>query len=131
MGADLRMGLDPRDAHADVGMILGDGTIEDNPIWPWKQRDRTCLWLDFIDPHFDEFNITTGDPQKATNVIRIELDNISIVQTTQNNVVTLSADETTVRNISTRTTVANIDDTIVQSGRRRSNLIILDSGSES
>jgi hypothetical protein len=72
MSEDLRMGLDPRDCRLDVGMILGDSSIPDNVNWPLEDRDKTCVWLDFVDSHFNPAN-NSGAGNAESNVINTSL----------------------------------------------------------
>jgi hypothetical protein len=72
MSEDLRRGLDPRDCRLDVGMILGDSSVPDNVNWPLKDRDKTCVWLDFVDTHFNP--IYNSSPSATeSNVINTNL----------------------------------------------------------
>lgn len=47
------MGLDPRSSQTDIAFILCDENIPDDVTWPEADRDKTGVWLDFIDPQFD------------------------------------------------------------------------------
>lgn len=47
------MGIDARDCRVDVGFLLGDATIPDDVSWPDDLRDKSCVWLDFIDNQFN------------------------------------------------------------------------------
>jgi|PlaIllAssembly_1097288.scaffolds.fasta_scaffold104505_4 hypothetical protein len=78
MGSDLRMGLDPRDCRCDAAMVLGDGTIGDDIYWRIQDRDKTCVWLDFIDGHFDSLinsEVPASEIKKAS--VNVELAEIS------------------------------------------------------
>jgi hypothetical protein len=78
MGSDLRMGLDPRDCRCDAAMILGDGEIPDDIYWKQKDRDKTCVWLDFVDTHFSSLvdsEIVGLSVKKAS--VNVEMANIS------------------------------------------------------
>jgi hypothetical protein len=47
------MGLDARDCRVSLGFRLGDdNAIPDDVHWDWSLRDKTCVWLDFIDNGF-------------------------------------------------------------------------------
>lgn len=47
------MGLDPRDCRLDIAFILCDSSIPDNVSWDESLRDKSGVWLDFIDFQFD------------------------------------------------------------------------------
>jgi len=53
-----RRGLDNRDCRLDVGFCLGDDSIPDDLSWDLRDRDKTAVWLEFIDIQFDECNIS-------------------------------------------------------------------------
>lgn len=53
-----RRGLDNRDCRLDVGFCLGDDSIPDDISWDKRDRDKTAVWLEFIDIQFDECNIS-------------------------------------------------------------------------
>ena len=53
-----RRGLDNRDCRLDVGFCLGDDSVPDDISWDKRYRDRTAVWLEFIDIQFDECNIS-------------------------------------------------------------------------
>ncbi len=47
------MGLDPRDCRLDIAFILCDSSIPDSVSWDESLRDKSGVWLDFIDFQFD------------------------------------------------------------------------------
>lgn len=55
------MGLDQRDCRCDAAMILGDGGLPDNVNWKVKDRDKTCVWLDFIDAQFNPIDSSAAN----------------------------------------------------------------------
>jgi hypothetical protein len=78
MGSDLRMGLDQRDCRLDAAMILGDEEIPDNVSWKMKDRDKTCVWLDFIDSQFNPIDNTSEKVANNTTVTtNVEFEKVS------------------------------------------------------
>lgn len=47
------MGLDARDCRLDIAFVLCDANIPDDVDWDWSLRDKSGVWLDFIDEQFD------------------------------------------------------------------------------
>jgi hypothetical protein len=58
MFSNFRRGLDSRDSRLDTGFALGDDSIPDDVSWDLRDRDKTCVWLEFIDIQFDECVVT-------------------------------------------------------------------------
>jgi hypothetical protein len=124
MGEDLRMGLDPRDCRLDAAMILGDESIPDNITWKLRDRDKTCVWLDFIDSQFNPIDNTAADVANNTTVTtNVEFERVSAQRKMSTNAETEKSfnDETTVNEISTRVTdskVCTVSTTTAQSTNR-------------
>lgn len=74
------MGLDPRDSRLDVGFLLGDSDIPDDVDWDWSLRDKTAVWLDFIDSQFnpcvvDDY-ITCNNVNESSAIPVLASDNV-------------------------------------------------------
>ena len=46
------MGLDARDCRLDIAFGLCDRMVPDNVTWDWSIRDKSGVWLDFVDAQF-------------------------------------------------------------------------------
>lgn len=60
--------VDRRDSRVTVGMLLGDASIPDSVSWPIELRDRTCVWLEYIDASFSKCQVNTVTPRNTTTV---------------------------------------------------------------
>lgn len=71
------MGLDLRDCRLDVAFVLCDGFIPDDVSWAESLRDKSGVWLDFIDFQFDPCDYLTYDTcSDLTEVDSISIGNI-------------------------------------------------------
>lgn len=62
--------VDRRDSR--VSIILGDASIPDSVSWPIELRDRTCVWLEYIDASFSKCQVNTVTPRNTTTATSSE-----------------------------------------------------------
>ncbi|MFA7143592.1 MAG: hypothetical protein WC175_06465, partial [Candidatus Dojkabacteria bacterium] len=89
------MSMDPRDCRLNFFMLC-DSTIPDDISWDIDDRDKTGVWLDFIDPSFSacpEYSADVTPQDNSLDYLYISDDNnISVTPQLQDEISVIISD---------------------------------------
>jgi len=71
--SNFRRGLDSRDCRLDIAFVLGDDSIPDDITLESRYRDKTCVWLEFIDIQHDKCVVTKVEKKENKTIYDIGL----------------------------------------------------------